>query len=146
MNLAQFNIARARWPQDDPRLAEFIANIPRMNALARRSPGFVWLLDHRATILGDPQMTWTLSVWESPEALAEFAFRTVHRRFFRRREEWFPVLDHAAFALWPIGPGRLPTLAEALEKKARLDREGPSDDVFGWERFPHLAAIRETVA
>ena len=116
------------------------------NALARRSPGFVWLLDHRATIMDDPQMTWTLSVWESPEALADFAFRTVHRRFFRRKAEWFEALDHVWFALWPIEPGRLPTLEEALAKKAQIDRDGPSDEVFGWERFPHLAAIREKAA
>ncbi len=146
MPLAQFNIARGRWPKGDPRMREFEENVPRMNALAKRSPGFLWLLDHRATILDDPQMTWTLSLWESPEALAAFAFNTVHRRFFRRKAEWFEAIDHAWFILWPIEPGRLPTLEEALAKKAKLDAEGPSDEVFGWERFPHLAAARERAA
>ena len=149
MPLAQFNIARGRWPLDDPRMAEFNRALPGMSALARRSAGFIWQLEgsrDMPPLFGDPQMTWTLSLWRDEEALADFAFRTIHRRFFKRRAEWFPALDHVWLALWPMEPGRRPTLEEALAKKAKLDAEGPSDEVFGWERFPHLARLRENVA
>ncbi len=149
MHLAQFNIARARWPLEDPRMKVFNDNVERMHAIADRTPGFLWRMGGDAakeTIWGDAQMTWTLSLWESPEALAHFAFRTAHRQFFQRRAEWFPVLDHAWFLLWWIEPGRKPTLDEATAKKELLDREGPSEAVFGWERFPELREIRDKVA
>ncbi|MEO0999196.1 MAG: DUF3291 domain-containing protein [Pseudomonadota bacterium] len=149
MALAEFNIAHARWPLEDPRMADFRENTKRMNALAARSPGFLWRLDGAeadALIDGDPRMTWTLSVWETAEALAHFAFRTVHRQFFRRRAEWFPVLDHVAITLWEVAPDARPTLAEALQRKARLDAEGPGAHAFGWERFPHLQQLRSEVA
>ncbi len=144
-HLAQFNIALARYPLDDPRMADFMDNVGRMHSLAARSPGFLWRLDnpdHGTVILGDPLMTWTLSLWEGPEALAHFAFRTAHRQFFRRRAEWFPVLSQSWFLCWHVPEGTRPRLDEALAKKARLDAEGPSDAVFGWERFPELAALR----
>ncbi len=150
--LAQFNIARARWPLDDPRMADFENNLGRINSLARRSPGFVWQLEGETlgeggeVIYGDPRMTWTLSVWESAEALAEFAFRTVHRRFFQRRADWFPVLEESHLVMWEIADDHRPDHAEAMARKAKLDAEGPTDDAFGWERFPHLAALRHETA
>jgi hypothetical protein len=41
-HLAQINIARLLAPLDDPQLAEFVANLAPINALADGSPGFVW--------------------------------------------------------------------------------------------------------
>ena len=43
-HLAQFNIARIRYPLDDPRMAEFVDNVARVNASGRKMPGFVWRL------------------------------------------------------------------------------------------------------
>ena len=43
-HLAQFNIARIRYPLDDPRMAEFVDNVARVNALAETIEGFVWRL------------------------------------------------------------------------------------------------------
>jgi|OM-RGC.v1.022960667 Domain of unknown function (DUF3291). len=152
MPLAQFNIARARWPLDDPRMAGFTDNIHRMNAMAARFPGFLWSLgrerpeDAKAVTMGDPLMTWTLSVWESPEALARFAFDTVHVRFFRKREAWFPVLDVPAIVMWEIADDHRPDLAEAEARHAWLAAHGPTDHAFGWERFPHLRARRDAAA
>ncbi|MEM1316296.1 MAG: DUF3291 domain-containing protein [Pseudomonadota bacterium] len=146
MAIAQFNVARARWPLDDPRMAEFSDNIARMNALAERSPGFLWRDPGKAEALGDPRMTWTLSLWESAEALAAFAFNTAHRRFFARRDLWFPALEHPAIVLWQAAPLPRPTLAEAERRLWALHRDGPSDEAFGWERFEALRARREAVA
>ena len=38
MQLAEINVARLRYPLDDPRVAEFVANLDRVNALAEASP------------------------------------------------------------------------------------------------------------
>ena len=42
--LAQLNIGIIKGPIDGPVMAEFVANLDRINALAERSPGFVWRL------------------------------------------------------------------------------------------------------
>ncbi len=43
-DLAQVNIGRLRAPTDDPLVAEFMNGLDEINALAERSPGFVWRL------------------------------------------------------------------------------------------------------
>ncbi|HVF25866.1 MAG TPA: DUF3291 domain-containing protein, partial [Anaerolineales bacterium] len=43
-HLAQINIARMLAPIDDPIMAEFVSQLPPINALADESPGFVWRL------------------------------------------------------------------------------------------------------
>jgi hypothetical protein len=40
--LAQANLAHMRAAQDDPLLADFVAQLDTINALAEVSPGFVW--------------------------------------------------------------------------------------------------------
>ena len=42
--LAQINVGRIVAPVDDPRIADFIAQLDEVNRLAERSPGFVWRL------------------------------------------------------------------------------------------------------
>ena len=46
-HLAQFNIARIRYPLDDPRMREFVENVDRVNRLAEQIDGFVWRLQGR---------------------------------------------------------------------------------------------------
>src|SRR6185295_17304509 len=41
-HLAQYNLARMVAPLDDPVMADFVANLVRINTLADESPGFVW--------------------------------------------------------------------------------------------------------
>lgn len=43
-HLAQLNVGRVLAPTDSPVLADFMAALDRINALAERSPGFVWRL------------------------------------------------------------------------------------------------------
>jgi len=42
--LAQLNIATMKEPLDSPGMADFVANLDRINALAESSPGFLWRL------------------------------------------------------------------------------------------------------
>jgi hypothetical protein len=41
-HLAQVNIARMLTSLEDPRMADFVANLDPINALADSAPGFVW--------------------------------------------------------------------------------------------------------
>lgn len=141
--LAQFNLAHARWPLDHPGMAGFTDNVARMNALADRHPGLVWRHpDDGQLVGGDPRMTWTLSLWRNAGALADFAFRTAHRRFFRERASWFGPMEGAALVMWWQPDGRQPALSDAVARKALLDRDGPGPHAFGWEAFPQLARLR----
>ena len=79
-HLAQVNLARAVDDLDQPAMAEFMAALNKVNGIAERSPGFVWrqddpVADARANdILADPRETYTLSVWETADALEFFAW------------------------------------------------------------------------
>ncbi|MEM7190602.1 MAG: DUF3291 domain-containing protein, partial [Pseudomonadota bacterium] len=94
MPIGQFNIARALWPLDDPRMKEFMDAIPKMNALAERTPGYIWRLEDEngpdaPKFPDDPRMTLTLSVWRDVDSLRHFTWNTVHKRFRMRTREWF---------------------------------------------------------
>ena len=144
MHLAQLNIARPRFPLEDPRMADFVGNLDRVNAVAERSPGFVWRLigdGNDATDLSfedDPDVIINMSVWESGEHLEHFVWNTVHKAIYRRRGEWFPPLGKPHFVMWYVPAGHEPTLAEAKARLDHLAANGPSDHAFGWEGLPNL--------
>jgi Domain of unknown function (DUF3291) len=141
MHLAELNIGRLVAPTDDPRVADFMAALDRVNGLGKRMPGFVWMMEGSgepgtgntdAKIDGDPQFVSNLTVWESVTALEAFVWNTVHRQFFDRRAEWFNVLGQMHFVMWWVAEGHRPTLAEALERLAHRQAHGDSDQAFGW--------------
>ena len=91
-HLAQLNIGRIRYEVDDPRMAGFVDNLASVNAIAERSPGFVWRYTDEsgnATSTrpydGDPMMAVNMSVWENVESLEKYVWQTVHKRFYARR-------------------------------------------------------------
>lgn len=152
MHLAQINVGRLVAPTDDPRVAAFMDALDRVNGLGRRMPGFVWMMEGsgapntgntEAKIDGDPRFVSNLTVWESVEALEAFVWKTVHRRFYERRHEWFEVLGEMHFAMWWIAPGHRPTLAEGLERLGDLRAHGPSERAFGWADLPEARHWRE---
>ena len=139
-HVAQLNIGRFRHETDDPRMADFMNNLERINALAERSPGFVWRYTDatgNATDTrpydGDPRMAVNLSVWESVEALEKFVWQTVHTRVYARKHEWFEKLDGAYFVLWHVPAGHRPSVAEAIARLDHLKTHGPSEHAFGWQ-------------
>jgi len=139
-HVAQLNIGRFRYETDDPRMADFMNNLERINALAERSPGFVWRYTDatgNATDTrpydGDPRMAINLSVWESVEALEKFVWQTVHTRVYARKHEWFEKLDGAYFVLWHVPAGHRPSVQEAIERLEHLKAHGPSEHAFGWQ-------------
>ena len=143
-HIAQLNIGRFRYLTDDPRMAAFMTNLDRINALAERSEGFVWRLkddSNNATAIRpacDPTMAVNLSVWESAETLERFVWATVHKQFYSRKGEWFEKLGSPHFVMWSIPAGHIPDLEEATARLAHLTVQGDSDFAFGWSHLPHI--------
>jgi hypothetical protein len=139
-HLAQFNIARIRYPLDDPRMKEFVENVERVNGLAEKIPGFVWRLQDDSghamniRVYDDPTLLPNLTVWDDVRALERFVWQTLHQRFYVRREEWFvPVKTTLVF--WWIPAGHRPAMAEGVARLDHLVANGPSDYAFGWKEI-----------
>ncbi|MFB7447709.1 DUF3291 domain-containing protein [Streptomyces sp. NPDC056194] len=136
VHLAQLNVARLRHPLDDPRVAPFVEALDPVNAAADGAPGFVWRLveDGGADAtglrpLGDDVIV-NLSVWETQEALWDFAYRSGHLEVVRQRRDWFHRHVEAHLVLWWVPAGHLPTVAEAVERLEDLRAHGPSPRAF----------------
>jgi Domain of unknown function (DUF3291) len=99
MQIAQMNVGTALYETNDPRMADFMNNLDRVNALADVSPGFVWRLTgegNNATDIRpveDPLFLVNMSVWASVAALFDFVYRSDHRSLMVRRREWFAKPD-----------------------------------------------------
>jgi len=138
--LAQFNIARVRYPLEDPRMAEFVENVERVNGLAEKIPGFVCRLQDESghamnmRVYDDPTILPNLTVWENVEALERFVWQTLHQRFFVRREEWFAPIK-TTLVLWWIPAGHRPEMAEGVARLDHLIAHGPSEHAFGWNEL-----------
>jgi Domain of unknown function (DUF3291) len=141
LHLAQFNIARIKYPLDDPRMAEFADNVARVNGLAEQIDGFVWRLQDESgnamgmTVYDDPRILPNLTVWKNAEALERFVFRTLHSRFYDRRTEWFEPIE-VPLAMWWVPERHRPALDEGVERLDHLKARGPSNYAFGWEGLP----------
>ena len=144
MHLAELNIGRFRYPTTDPRMAEFMNNLDRVNAVAERSDGFVWrLMDDSGNAtdirpFDDPDMAVNMSVWRDAESLERYVWNTVHKRFYAKRAEWFSLMDKQHFVMWWVEEGHLPTLQEAEQRLDHLNAHGDSDFAFGWSHLPHV--------
>ena len=44
-HLAELNIGRLIAPRADPRVADFMKNLDRINGLGKRMPGYVWMME-----------------------------------------------------------------------------------------------------
>jgi hypothetical protein len=139
-HLAQYNIARLVAPLDDPRIADFVADLDRINRLGDCSPGFVWrhqTEEGNSTsirIRGDPLIIINFSVWESIEQLFEFAYRSGHVDFYRRRREWFEPPSEAHLVLWWVPAGHIPSVDEAEERLDYLRAHGPTPEAFTFKQ------------
>jgi hypothetical protein len=139
-HFAQFNIARIKYPLDDPRMKEFVDNVERVNGLAEKIDGFVWRLQDDSghamnmRVYDDPRILPNLTLWENVEALELFVFRTLHSRFYGRREEWFEPIE-TPLVLWWVPAGHRPPLTEGVERLDHLKAHGPSEHAFGWQNL-----------
>jgi len=150
-HLAQINVGRLLAPVGDPLVAEFVASLDRVNALADAQAGFVWRLTgagNDATDIrpdpGDALQAINVSVWESLEALAAFVYRSDHLGVMRRRREWFAAPAEAYMTLWWVPAGHRPDMAEGLERLRLLRANGPSRLAFTFRQpFPAPGGAEE---
>jgi uncharacterized protein DUF3291 len=123
-------------PLDDPLMAGFVGRLDEINALADRSPGFVWRLQTEAgnaTYLrpyDDNRILFNFSIWETIDALRNYVYKTAHAELLRDRRKWFEQMDSMSLALWWVPAGQIPTIEDAKERLAHLEQHGPAEFAF----------------
>jgi len=149
-HLAQYNVARFKGDPNGAHMADFHANLDRVNALGDRMPGFVWRFKTAEgenapalTVPGAEDVAANLTVWESIEALEKFVWQTVHAKIYARKGEWFEKAAQPHLVMWWIDAGHIPTLEEARARLDHLIANGPSDYAFSWESAPAARLWRE---
>ena len=140
--LAQMNVATLKTSLDSPDMADFVARLAPINALAEQSDGFVWRLQDDAgdatnyRPLGDKVLV-NMSVWRDVESLSSYAFKSAHVEIMRRRREWFERMETAYSVLWWMPPGHRPTVEEGIARLEHLRASGCSQRAFTFkEPFP----------
>jgi hypothetical protein len=152
--LAELNIAQPLGPLDGPVMAEFMANLERINRLGDESPGFVWRLQDEtgnATALEQPfgpGIISNLTVWTDHEALRLYTYKSEHAQFIRRRTQWFQDLDGPHLVLWWIPAGHHPNLVEGKARLDHLAAHGPAPHAFTFAKAfdPAGQPLRRTIA
>jgi len=142
-HIAQLNVGTLLYPLEDPRIAEFVAGLEEVNALADASPGFVWRLQSASgnaidiKTSDDPNFIVNMSVWANVEALGDFVYKSSHRLIMVKRREWFARPANAYMVLWWIEAGTIPTVFEGLARLAHLQAHGASPYAFTFkDKFP----------
>ena len=148
-HLAQVNIAKMLAPVDSPVMADFVANLDRINALAENSSGFVWRLkddSNNATsikVYDDDFIIVNMSVWENTDALYQFVYQSQHTEIFKRRKEWFEKMPEMHMALWYVPAAHQPTVDEAVSRLNHLRKKGDTPFAFTFKkRFTIEEAMR----
>lgn len=139
MHLAQVNIGKVRFGLESPEMADFVNNLEPINAIAEKSPGFVWRLKDESgdatnvKVEDNPDIIVNMSVWENVESLKHFMFKTHHISFLKRKKEWFVPMAEASYALWWVPKGYIPTVQEAMTRLEHLRKHGESKEAFSFK-------------
>jgi len=140
-HIAQINIGRLVAPIDDPRIADFVAQLAPINALADQAPGFVWRLQSSAgnatdiAYSDDPFVIVNMSVWESVGQLRDYVYRSNHLQVFEDRAKWFAKMNQPHYCLWWIRVGHIPTVMEGRERLERYQQHGPTPFSFWFSKL-----------
>lgn len=142
MQLAQLNIAEAKYGTDDARMDGFTGRVDIINAMADRSPGFIWRLtdddetDGALSLRMEGQNDYTLvnmSVWQDIESLFHFIYKTAHAKVMQGKEDWFNPMSRSHMVLWWIEDGHIPSMDEAKEKLDAIRANGPTPLAFDFQ-------------
>ncbi len=127
-----------------------MSKLDEINALADAAPGFVWRLQSDAgnatdiKLTEDPLFIVNLSVWESIEALSDFAYKSAHAPIMAQRRNWFEAPREAYLTMWWVPAGTVPTPEEALDRLAAYRRNGPTAEAFDFKTtFEPGASVAE---
>jgi hypothetical protein len=139
-NLAQINIAKMLAPLESPLMADFVANLEAINALAESSQGFIWRLkddNNNATsikIYDDEFLLVNMSVWSNVDSLFQFTFQSQHVEIFKRRKEWFSQMAQMHMALWFVAEDCRPSVEEATQRLDYLRAHGETPYAFSFKK------------
>ena len=140
-HIAQINIGRILAPIGDLLMADFVSQLPPVNALADASPGFVWRLQTESgdatsiRVYEDEMVAINMSVWESVDALREYVYKSAHSGVLRDRKRWFEKFDGPYMALWWILAGHIPTPQEGKERLEYLRMHGETPYAFSFKNI-----------
>lgn len=139
-HLAQVNIGRARAALDSPVMKGFMDQLDAINALADRSPGFVWRLQTEEgdatslNVFGDERIIINMSVWESLESLQQYVYSGDHLQVLKDKKNWFEKMPGPSLALWWIPAGEIPTIEDAKRALDAIGSDGPTSAAFSFAR------------
>jgi len=142
VQLAQLNIAEAKYGTDDARMEGFTGRVDIINAMADRSAGFIWRLtdddetDGALSLRMEGQNDYTLvnmSVWADIESLFHFIYKTAHAKVMQGKDDWFNPLSKNYMVLWWVEDGHIPSMDEAKEKLDTIRAHGPSPLAFDFQ-------------
>ncbi len=152
-HLAEFNFGTLRYPWGDPRIAGFEAALDQVNAIAARSPGFVWRMpdddmdavqtNPDGPLADRPNTASTLSVWTGAAPLYRFVTKTLHARIMAGRTAWFVPGDSGFLVCWWVPVGQRPGVAEGMARWRHLMQAGDTHEIFGGKGLQR-AALAET--
>ena len=139
-HLAQLNVGAILAPLDSPVMADFANNLDKINALAEASPGFIWRLKDDANnatsiqMFDDERIIVNMSVWETLEHLYQFAYKSMHAEFLKRRKEWFEKMGEMYYVLWYVPAGTVPGVMEARQRLEHLRAHGETPHAFSFSK------------
>lgn len=149
-HLAQINVGKARHAMHDARMDGFTNRIEVINAVADRSPGFVWRLQSETgnaldiIVTDDPLFNINMSVWQTVVDFENFVWKTAHAKVYSAKAAWFEHSLVAVTALWWVPIGHTPSPGDGLARLQHLRDHGPSETSFGWESLPNVKLWQES--
>jgi Domain of unknown function (DUF3291) len=140
--IAQLNISKMIGVNiDDPIMKDFVAQLDEINLLGEQSKGFIWRLksqDGNATSYNpysDDRIIVNFTVWQTAEDLKDFVYNTAHRLVMKDRKKWFENLGQPSYVLWYVDADKIPTIDEAVERLAHLQKNGASSYAFDFKNI-----------
>ena len=140
--IAQLNVSRMIGVNiDDPIMKDFVAQLDEINLLGEQSKGFVWRLktdDGNATSYNpynDARIIVNFTVWQTAEDLKDFVYNTAHRLVMKDRKKWFENVGQPSYVLWYVNDAKMPTIDEAVERLAYLQKNGASSYAFDFKNI-----------
>lgn len=141
MLLAQFNIAKIKYELSDPRMKTFVDNIDIVHKIAAKIGGLVVRLsDMSGTALNmrvynDPTIIPNLTVWKDFASLEKFVYKTIHKRFYDNRDEWFEKDLPGGLpknVMWWVDEMYSPKMSDGETRLNHLKEHGATEYAFDW--------------
>lgn len=138
--IAQVNIAKMLAPIDSPVMADFVANLDRINALAESSDGFIWRLKtegNNATdikVYDDDFIIVNMSVWRDIDNLFAFVYKSSHTEIFKRRREWFEKMSDMYMCLWYVEEDKMPAAIDTVDRLDYIRKHGETPYAFTFKK------------